>query len=54
MAPPALNPEVERVRETLYKLIITQLKAILKSEGLPVSGVKLTLQARLIGRKSSR
>ncbi|GBF66401.1 E3 SUMO-protein ligase [Trichophyton mentagrophytes] len=50
MAPPALNPEVERVVETLYKLIITQLKAILKSEGLPVSGVKLTLQARLIGR----
>ncbi|EFR03308.1 E3 SUMO-protein ligase pli1 [Nannizzia gypsea CBS 118893] len=50
MAPQAQNQEIQRVMGTLYKLLNTQLKAILKSENLGVSGVKQTLQARLIGR----
>ncbi|KAM5462912.1 E3 SUMO-protein ligase pli1 [Microsporum audouinii] len=50
MAPQAQDPEMQRVIETLHTLLNNQLKAILKSENLPVSGVKNALQERLISR----
>ncbi|KAK2861106.1 hypothetical protein FQN49_004541 [Arthroderma sp. PD_2] len=50
MAPQVQDPEILRVMDTLNRLIIVQLKTILRSENLPISGVKNALQSRLIGR----
>lgn len=42
-----MNPEA--VVAQVKRLINTQLKAVLKSLNLPVSGAKATLQQRIIG-----
>lgn len=44
--------DAHSVTAKVKTLINTQLKTVLKREGLPVSGVKATLQERIIARTS--
>lgn len=44
--------DAHSVTAKVKTLIKTQLKTVLKREGLPVSGVKATLQGRIIARTS--
>lgn len=45
-------PNPDTVASKVKTLISNQLKQVLKKEGLPVSGVKATLQTRIIDRES--
>ena len=44
--------DAQTVAAKVKTLINAQLKTILKREGLPVSGVKATMQGRIIARRS--
>ena len=44
--------ELQSAMALVKTLTNSQLKSLLKSESLPVSGVKVTLQMRIIGRSS--
>ena len=50
MASHSLNPDP--VIAQVKRLILTQLKVVLRSFNLPVSGPKATLQQRIINRES--
>ena len=45
--------DTQTVTAKVKTLINTQLKAVLKKEGLPVSGVKAAMQDRIIKRRLS-
>lgn len=51
MAPQAPDPEIQNAIFLIQSLLNNQLKGILRTEGLPISGVKSVLQSRIIERK---
>lgn len=47
----SLKPRADQLQRKVKQLLNADLKAICKSEGLPVSGVKATLQNRINERE---